>query len=194
MDEKLNLAQVTALVVDSDQYSITILEQILRGFGLAKHAIVEDGEHAKRILQNDRHDLMICEAVLPDMPASDLVRWTRQLPDPQAKRISIIVMTGETHMSNVKSVRDSGANSIIRKPVAPNVLHDHIMRSVHSERPFIETDTYIGPCRRFKNLGPPGGVGRRKTDLSLQVGAASQPNMSQEEIDALLKPTKLAIE
>lgn len=194
MDEKISLAQVTALVVDSDQYSTAIVGQILRGFGLTNHKIVEDGERAKQSLMHSHHDLMICEAMLQDMPASDLVRWTRQLPDLQVKRISIVVMTGETQASTIIAVRDSGANSIIRKPVAPNVLFDHIMRSVKSERPFIETDTYIGPCRRFKNLGPPGGVGRRKTDLSLEVGAASQPNMSQEEIDALLRPTKLAID
>ncbi len=35
---------------------------------------------------------------------------------------------------------------------------------------------------------PPGVVGRRATDLSIEIGAATEPNMSQDEIDSLIKP------
>ena len=194
MDEKLNFTQITALVVDSDQYSTSILGQILRGFGLTKHAIVEDGEQAKLRLQNSHHDLLICEAVLPDMPASELVCWLRRLPNSSIKFIPVVILTGYTQMSNVIAVRDGGANSVVRKPVAPNVLFDHIVWSAKGERPFVETNTYIGPCRRFKNIGPPNGAGRRKTDLTVELGAAKEPNMSQDEIDAFVRPTKIVVE
>jgi hypothetical protein len=73
------------------------------------------------------------------------------------------------------------------------VLFDHIAWSAKSSRPFIETEDYVGPCRRFKNIGPPSGAGRRSTDLSPEIGAAQEPNMSQDEIDSLLRPTKIAI-
>jgi hypothetical protein len=59
-------------------------------------------------------------------------------------------------------------------------------------RPFVECDNYIGPDRRFKNTGPPAGtMGRRKTDVHDEIGEATEPNMSQDEIDAFLKPTKV---
>ncbi|MGC5376454.1 hypothetical protein ACPXAO_23390, partial [Salmonella enterica] len=58
--------------------------------------------------------------------------------------------------------------------------------------PFVECDSFIGPDRRFKNMGPPPGTnGRRKTDVQEDLGEATAPNMSQSEIDALLKPTKV---
>ena len=193
MDEKLNFANITALIADCDQYSNGILGQILRGFGLNKHTIVERGEDAKQRLLNGRYDLMICEAVLPDMPAAELVGWIRRLPNPAIKYIPIVILTGYAQLSNVVAVRDNGANIVVSKPVAPSVLFDHIAWSAKSTRPFIESDSYVGPCRRFKNIGPPGGASRRLTDLPAEIGAAVAPNMSQDEIDSLLRPTKIAI-
>ena len=41
---------------------------------------------------------------------------------------------------------------------------------------------------------PPGVVGRRATDLSIEIGAATEPNMSQDEIDSLIKPMRVMAE
>ena len=194
MDARLNFSQVTALVVDDDTFATGILGQILRGFGLTKHTVVGEGESAKRLLQNGHYDLVICEYVLPDMPGADFVRWIRRLPDAATKTIPVVLLTGYTQFSSVTAARDCGANIVIKKPIAPNVLFDHINWSAEGERPFIETDSYVGPCRRFKSIGPPNGAGRRSTDLSAEVGEAVEPNMSQEEIDSFVKPTKVSVE
>lgn len=194
MVEKLNFTQIEALVVDTDQYSTTILGQILRGFGLTRHIIIETGEEARAKLASSRFDLLICDAVLPDTHATELIKWMRRQAAQNIKYMPIVVLTGYTQYSNVVNLRDAGANIVVRKPVSPNVLFDHIAWSARTERPFIETDTYIGPDRRFKNTGPPEGVGRRKTDVTTEIGDAIEPNMSQEEIDGLLRPTKVEIE
>ena len=194
MAERLNFSQIECLVVDADQYSTSILGQILRGFGLTRSTIIEEGEEARRRLPTSKYDLLICDAMLPDMKAGDLIRWIRRQPALNVKYMPIVVLTGYTQFSTVVTLRDAGANIVVRKPVSPNVLFDHIAWSARTDRPFIETDNYIGPDRRFKNTGPPDGVGRRKTDLTSDLGAAVEPNMSQEEIDSLLKPTKVEIE
>jgi len=191
--EKLNFSQIEALVVDADQYSTSILGQILRGFGLTKHVTIETAEDAKRRLPTGKFDLLICDAVLPDMHASDLIKWIRSQAALNVKYMPVVVLTGYTQFSNVVVMRDAGANIVVRKPVSPNVLFDHVAWSARTDRPFIETDTYIGPDRRFKNTGPPDGVGRRKTDLTTEIGVALEPNMSQDQIDSLLKPTKVEI-
>ena len=194
MDEKFNFSSIAALVVDNDQYSIGILAQILRGFGLTKHTIVDRGEDAKTQLGRNKFDLIICDLVLPDMSGTDLLRWLRRHPDPPTQRAPIIVLTGYSQMSNVISARDSGANCVVKKPVAPKILFDHIVRSAMTDRPFVETPDYVGPCRRFRNTGPPDGIGRRKSDLSAVIGDAKGPNLSQDEIDAFVRPTRVAIE
>lgn len=194
MPEKLNFEQIEALVVDADQYAVAILGQILRGFGLARFHAVESGEEAKRQLGGHRFDLLICDAVLPDMHPGDLVRWVRRHSDLALRYVPIVVLTGYTEHSNVIIMRDAGANIVVRKPVSPNILFDRIAWSARMDRSYVETDNYIGPDRRFKNTGPPEGVGRRKTDLATDLGAAVEPNMSQKEIDTMLRPTKVEID
>jgi CheY-like chemotaxis protein len=194
VQEKLNFSQVAALVVDNDSYATGILGQILRGFGLTRHTIAEDGETGRRLVQAGHYDMVICEYVLPDMAGTDFVRWLRRLPEPQIKAVPVILLTGYTQFSSVAAARDCGANIVVKKPISPNVLFDRIAWSAESERPFIETSSYVGPCRRFKSSGPPNGIGRRATDLSAEVGAAVEPNMSQDEIDSFIKPTRVSIE
>ena len=194
MAERLNFSQIECLVVDADQYSTSILGQILRGFGLSKHSVIETADEAKRRLSAGHFDLLICDATLPDAHAGELIKWIRRQPALNIKYMPIVVLTGYTQFSNVVVLRDAGANIVVRKPVSPNILFDHVAWSARNERAFIETDNYIGPDRRFKNAGPPDGVGRRKTDVTTEIGAAVEPNMSQDEIDSLLRPTKVEIE
>jgi CheY-like chemotaxis protein len=193
VEPKLNFSQVAALIVDGDNYATGILGQILRGFALTKYTVAEDGEAAKRLLQSSHYDLVICEYILSDMQATDFVRWIRRLPDPAYKFIPVILLTGYTQFSNVTAARDCGANIVVKKPISPNVIFDHIAWAAEGERPYIETNSYVGPCRRFKYTGPPSGNGRRSSDLSAEVGAAVLPNMSQDEIDSFIRPTKVAI-
>lgn len=194
MSEKLNFSAINALVVDDDNYAVQLLGQILRGFGLKQQTVIATGEEAKMRLVREQFDLMICEAMLPDIHAADLVRWLRRLDNSKIKFLPVIVLTGHTQVKNVESVRDCGANIVVKKPVSPNVLFDRLAWAAQTSRPFVETSFYVGPDRRFKSVGPPDGVGRRQTDLSAEVGSAIEPNLSQDEVDNFMKPTKVAIE
>jgi DNA-binding response OmpR family regulator len=164
VEERLNFSQITALVVDGDRYSTGIVNQILRGFGLTRLYITPTGDEAKKLLGAERFDLLITECVLPDMNAGTLVRWVRHHASPRLRYMPIVMLTGYTHLSNIMTARDSGVNSVVKKPVAPNTLFDHLAWSARTERPFIEADGYVGPCRRFKFGEPAPGLNRRSTD------------------------------
>jgi CheY-like chemotaxis protein len=166
MSSKVNLSKASVLVVDHDRYSTRVVAQILRGFGLGRHLTVNTLAAARRVLLAGEIDIVICEALLLDGNAEELVRWVRRLPSAPTKSIPIIVLTGDAQMANVARARDVGANSVVRKPVAPKVLLDHILRCTNVERPFVESDRFIGPDRRFKGREPSDGAGRRNTDTS----------------------------
>jgi CheY-like chemotaxis protein len=189
--ERMNFTGVTALVVESDAHSVNLLGEILRGFGLDRQIAVKSGSEARACLEHAVVELCFVEASLRDMKGVELVRWIRQkAPDP-LRFVPIIVLTSYSQIDAVVAARDAGANFVVRKPISPQVLYDRVAWAAQGTRRFIETETYIGPDRRFKQIGPPEGVGRRCTDLSQDVGEQSSPNMSQEEIDSLMKPTKL---
>jgi len=189
---RLNLGKISAVLVDGDKYVQDLLGQMLRGFGLEHLATFDHGDAAKEYITKNNVDLCILEAVLPDMPGTDIVKYIRRLENAQTRMLPIIVLTGYTQVGAVERARDAGANLVIKKPVSPRVLFDRLAWVSKNQRPFIESENYIGPDRRFKSIGPPGGVGRRSTDLSAEVGMATEPNMSQDEIDALIKPVRIA--
>lgn len=191
--EKFNFRQVNVLIVDNDQYSISILGQILRGFGAASQTTAGTGEQAMQLLQSEHFELLLCESKLPDMDGADLVRWLRRSDKTPMRYMPVVMLTGYTQFAYVTAARDAGVNHVVRKPVSPAILLDHILWSAQSDRPLIETLTYIGPDRRFKFMGPPDGIGRRASDLPAEVGAATERNLSQDEIDSFMRPAKVVV-
>jgi CheY-like chemotaxis protein len=192
--EAINFSDITALIVDSDQYAIEIIAEILRGFGLNKQTSAFSGSAAQDMLSSKPFDLLISEAMLDDMTGATLIAWVRRTQDLANRHMPIVVLTGHTQIDHVIAARDSGANGIVKKPVSPSALFDRLVWSAKSDRTFVETETYIGPDRRFKSVGPPNGIGRRASDLSAEVGVAREPNLSQDEIDAFVKPMKVSLE
>jgi CheY-like chemotaxis protein len=189
----MNLNWVSALLIDPDAHSASLLSGMLDGFGLQKKVVVETGEAARTALGNELFDIIFCDAVLPDIPSAELIQSIRHMEGNPIRLIPIVVLTGYGRMATVAASRDAGANFVVKKPVNANIFYDRLSWVSKGGRQFVESPGYVGPDRRFKNAGLPGGVGRRASDLNGELGAPAEPNMSQDEIDAMLKPMKLDI-
>jgi len=164
VEESFNFSGISALVIEPDRYSAGIVGQILRGFGVFELIVVTTGEEAKKLLESGRFHLLVTESLLPDVKLAALMRWVRRHRNSNLRFISIVVLTGYTQYSWVTYARDAGANSVVRKPVAPITLFDHILWSAKLRRPFIDADHYAGPCRRFRSGSSLPGQSRRVTD------------------------------
>jgi DNA-binding response OmpR family regulator len=162
---RLNLRNVTTLLVDRDHYTRGLIAQMLRGFGMDSPTVVETGAQAKHHLMHHYADLCIFEGAQPDMSGADLIRWIRRQEKSPFRFVPIIVMTGYTQLRHVADARDAGANIVVKKPVSPQSLFDRITWVARTVRPFIEAGDYIGPDRRFRDVAPPQGEYRRDTDV-----------------------------
>lgn len=182
MVRKFNFAAISALVVDPDRFSTGIINNILRGFGLSDIVCAEDGRSAQKLLPGGRFHLLIVENRLPDMALSDLVAWIRRSPKDELRFLPVIVLTGYTQHSQVLSARDAGVNSVVAKPVSPNVLFDHVVWSSKNERPFIDASAYSGPDRRFRSGERDGSQARRLGDLSAAAGDALEAVAGNAEL------------
>ena len=193
-DIRMNLARSTVLLIADNEQALEVLSSIFRGFGVHRQVKCGSAAEAQSILSHREIDLIICDTTMPDMNGYDFVRWLRRDAPAEANYLPIIMMTGHAARSTVEASRDCGANFIVSKPFTPEVLLQRIYWVAKDERAMVRSDTYVGPDRRFRNMGPPLGVkGRRKDDLSAHVGAAKDPNMDQDEIDMLLKPQRAAL-
>jgi hypothetical protein len=106
----------------------------------------------------------------------------------------MVIITGHTPQSQVTVARDCGVNFVVAKPLVPAVLLQRFHWIARERRKFVECAAYVGPDRRFKRQGPPPDIeGRRHDDLKGDVSLASEPNLSQDQIDSLMRPTKASL-
>ncbi|WP_309629018.1 response regulator [Brevundimonas sp.] len=193
-EARINLRSIKALCVDSNQLGLEILGQMLMGFGVERIVRAQSGEEARRIVKAEAIDLILCDASLADETGYELIRWLRRSDIEPNRFAPIIVVSGHTREREVNNARDAGANFVVAKPTSPAVLMQRIYWVAQGGRSFVEAPNFTGPDRRFKFDGPPnGGGGRRKCDLSGELGDAKDPNLSQDEIDSVIKPQKVSL-
>jgi len=190
--DKLNLEKVSCLLVDDSQQCLDILGTVCTGFGLRNFTKCQSADEAKQALSNSAFDLMLTDANMPGENGYQLIEWLRRHASETNRYIPVIIVTGHTRVSQIARARDCGAHFIVAKPIVPKTILERIFWVAKDERAFIECASYIGPDRRFKREGPPPGMrGRRAEDLPIEVGEARQPNMSQDDINLLMKPSKV---
>lgn len=191
---RINLERSVVMLADGNPTALEALTGMVRGFGVRKQFKCKSGAEAMHIVKTQELDLIVMDSIMPDMDGYDFLRWLRREAQPEAQFTPVILLSGHAARSTVEKSRDSGSNFVIAKPFTPELLLQRIFWVAKDERQMVKAENYVGPDRRFKNLGPPLGMkGRRKGDLSGTIGAATDPNMDQNDIDMLLKPSRVAL-
>ena len=189
-DTRLYFGRLSALLIEGNALEAEIVNQILVGFKVRQVTRFETSTQACNHLGREKADFIVVGTSLitaDGMDEYDFIRWVRRVKNEVIRQAPIILLGGHTGEPNMLRARDCGASFVIAKPITPQVLYDRVVWLARDTRAFIEANSYAGPDRRFQKLGPPPNTeGRRKDDLSLKIGAAKEPNMSQNEIDALL--------
>ncbi|HWU13491.1 MAG TPA: response regulator [Caulobacter sp.] len=190
--QHINLEKARALIVDDNHQSLDLLVGVLTSFGLRNIIRKESGREARDELEFRPVDLILANAQLPEIDGYDLVRWLRREADEASRMTPAIIVSAHTRRSQVEKARDCGANFIITKPISPAVMLERILWVARSDRLFIETESYVGPDRRWRNAGPPVEFpdGRRRDDQSIELSDGEGLNMSQDELDMLIKPLR----
>lgn len=192
-DTRIDLRQANVLCADEMSQGLEILSQILMGFGVQHIVRAQSPDDFRRMLNTQAFDLILVDAALGGN-GYEQVQWLRRSNLEGNRFAPSVILSGHTPRSQVETARDCGANFVVTKPVSPATLLERVMWIGRTARMFVEAGAYVGPDRRFKNQGvPTGAKGRRSGDLSAEVGEAMDPNMSQDAIDSLLKPQRVAL-
>lgn len=189
----INLRDHTILVADGSYHFRRIVHSVLRGFGTKSVIEVDHMGPLLTVLDQQRVDLLLCDAHLPPHDGFETTLKIRRSVHSFFRTIPILLMTGDTRESQIRKARDSGANMVIAKPIAPRLLYDHLTWIAFHSRPFVDAPNYFGPDRRFKIEGYPGGTGRRSTDKPLEIAREEGPALEQDEIDSLFKAARVGL-
>lgn len=191
---KFNLGATNIMVLEGALSEMDLYVQILSGFGAKNIHRCMNRKEADEVLAKQEIDLIVVDAKLPDGgDGYDFVKSLRRKRNaPKLSLIPVLMIAGHTPASKVAMARDCGAHFVVRKPVRPDLLLERILWIAQESRPFVECDAYVGPERRFQYLGPPDGVGRRRDDLSAEVGESTTPDMDQDMVDQMFKARRVA--
>lgn len=186
---RIYLGSVVVMLVESNPLEADILAQVLNGFKVKRLCRCSTAAQAADRLKQDAPDLVVVGAVQNGADGFEFIRTLRRDRDEMLRTAPVILLTGHTLQADVLRARDCGASFVVAKPVTPQILYERVLWLIRDRRGFIFNESYAGPDRRFQKLGPPPGAkGRRKDDVSLKVGEATEANMSQNEIDAFFQP------
>jgi DNA-binding response OmpR family regulator len=184
---RFNLDGAAVLLLDETPMGMSILVSIVTGLGAKLLYRCASVEAAQEAIAAHHIDLAIIDGLAPSGAGYDLVRWIRQSAREPNCFVPILLTTGHTPANDVVRARDCGGNIIIRKPIAPIVLLERIIWASKEGRPYLVSEGYVGPDRRFQDKEAPGGVGRRRADLEAEAETAQTTIDSEDAPDADLK-------
>lgn len=181
---RLGLQSVCPLIVDDNAQSLDVLAAMLVGLGMTRITRCASASEARDVLEAQTFDFMLIDYEMPTESGVDLLARVRSDPASANFTTPVILVSATTPKVKVEAARDSGANFLLTKPIAPNVLLDRLRWVARSKRPFINLDCYRGPDRRFHAQPLPEGMEERRASL---IGLTQQGEraMSQNEIDSL---------
>lgn len=163
---RFNLERAAVLLLDDTPMGMSILVQIVTGLGAKLLYRCTSVEMAQEVATQHEIDLAIVDAMAPEGKGYDFVEWLRREGQEPNCYTPVLITTAHTPASDIVRARDCGGHFIIKKPIAPIVMLERIIWVAKAGRPFLFTGTYVGPDRRFRDDGPPDGVGRRREDLA----------------------------
>jgi len=164
---RFNLRDSSVLLLDATPMGMSIMVQVVTGLGAKTLHRCVDLESARAAVEANQIDLAIVDSLPPDGQGYDFVEWMRREAGEPNCYTPVIMTTSHTPRSQISRARDCGAHIIVKKPFPPITVLERIIWSSKEGRKFLFSDTYVGPDRRFRNIGPPNGEkGRRRDDFS----------------------------
>lgn len=177
---RFNLEKASILLLDDSPVGMSILVQIVTGLGAKQLYRCATVEMAQEIASTHELDLAIVDAMAPTGAGYDFVRWMRTCAQEPNCYTPVLLTTAHTPPSDVIRARDCGGHIMIKKPIAPIVMLERIIWVAKEGRPFLFTEGYVGPDRRFRDQGPPDGIGRRREDIEKSMSQSQTVELGDE--------------
>jgi len=142
------------LVIDDNKFQRSLLVTQLANYGIRRITECSDGVEGLKRLQQISFDVVLLDFEMTPLNGAEFVRLVRRDATIHNPEVPIIMISGYSDVTHVREARDSGINEFLSKPVAAKTLFKRIEHTMLHPRPFIRTETYIGPAPRDEKRGP----------------------------------------
>ncbi len=153
--------RLKVLVVDDNAHMRKLVTTIMQAFCVLHIFEADCGQKAWTSLRETNPDVLVLDWVMEGMSGIELVQKIRTDPQTPNPFVPVIMLTGHTHIDQVRQARDAGANEFIAKPVSVKTMMSRLVSVIEHPRPFVRTSVYFGPCRRRRGVDEYRGPERR---------------------------------
>lgn len=190
------IANAKALVVDGNAGSRGALVNMLREFGLAQVAQARRAQDARRILETQRYDIVVCEYHFDDEPVSgqdlmDDLRLAHLLP----LSTVVVMISSEAAYANVAEAAEAALDAYLIKPHTEDALRERLTQARQRKRmlkdiiDLVEAGKHVEAAEicqiRFDTRGAAWlQAARIGAELWLRLG---KPHAAQTMFDAITK-------
>jgi PleD family two-component response regulator len=163
---------VLTVVYSADAPSATALRESLRACGVVSVRTTRTPDHFLAVCQMDKPDLAILSLKGDTEAPFDLLRRIRAGDRGANPYLPVMMALSAPSAEIVRQAIAAGVHEILVLPTSVNALSGLIHRAVFISRPFIQVPTYVGPCRRRRQIARHGTEDRRKVPWAGYVHAA----------------------
>ena len=116
---------IEILLVEDSESDVVLTQALFKDAKVINHlSVARDGEEALRRVRLEgehrdapRPDLILLDLNLPRMDGREVLRELKQSPDPELRRIPVVVLTTSVLERDVLAAYEQHANAYIPKPI-----------------------------------------------------------------------------
>ena len=159
--QDLSSRKLRALIIEDNEHMRALLRRLLQRISIASMEY-QDGTESLAAVKTHKPDFILTDYSMEPMDGITFVRTLRHMEDEHIRKTPVIMITGHAKREAIETARDAGVNEILVKPVTEGGLQSRIREAVLRPRPWVNTPTYCGPCRRRRDDPNYSGPERRK--------------------------------
>ncbi len=179
------LEDIEFLIVEDNEFSRTIIRDMLQALGARNLRHAKDGCEALDEIRLRPCDIIILDWEMPVMDGIQFTKFIRRSKDSPDPFVSIIMMTGYSDLTNVMVARDAGVNEYLIKPCSAKQVLSRIRAVVENPRPYVKVGEFFGPDRRrHKSDRKYNGQDRRHDTAGMDL-ELNRDALHQDDVDNL---------
>ncbi len=198
---KINCETVSVLIVEDNDASRRLVQELMRAAGFARLSFARDAEEGIHQIAAHHPDLILLDWGLPGMSGIDLVRLVRKAaitPDPRFPNpeVPIVMLTARTRHRDVTTARNAGITDFVVKPFSTTTLLKAVSGALTKKRRFIATPDFAGPDRRRRKAALFPGLLRREGEQgsgALRDALTAEMTVLRESLKARVRPDRATL-
>lgn len=152
------------LIADSDQHSRMLLSEVLRAAGYFLIHTARDGNELLEKSVEYRPRVVFTGSRIPGISGLEYTRMIRAGYADLSRQTSIIVMTDTPTKAFLQAAQESGVDEMLARPFSSQAVLLRLKAVLDRPREFVDSASYVGPCRRRRMIDEYRGPKRRFTD------------------------------